>query len=231
MLSKRIKNIIKKLMVSTILFFTLLLPIKVSAGKILLDLCHNDTYTETVRDNGAYSSCGKYNERELMNNITLKVKDKLDALGYDTMITRDMEEAMSIEERVYLANSIQDLDLYISLHANSSANTATGTEGYAINSWSFTNSICKDISKQFDIPYRKTVASPYYNASINGSSSLLEIAFMNNEKDLDILINHQEEVADIIVKNIQEYYPLENKEEIKVINTGLGSFEVKVSYY
>ena len=54
---------------------------------------------------------------------------------------------------------------------------------------------------------------------------------MNNEKDLDILINHQEEVADIIVKNIQEYYPLENKEEIKVINTGLGSFEVKVNYY
>jgi N-acetylmuramoyl-L-alanine amidase len=230
MLSKKIKSIIKKVVISGLLFFCLLLPIKVSATKICLDLAHSDVYTESVRDNGAYSPCGKYNERELVSDITMKVKDRLDNLGYETVLTRDLEGSISIEDRVSLANSIENLDLFLSLHANSSEKPSTGTEGYVNNSWSFTNAICREISNTFDIPYRKTVASPYYNRLINPSSSLLEIAFMNSEQDLDILINHQDEVADIVVRNIQKYYPLEEKQETKTISTNLGSFDVKINY-
>ena len=69
-------------------------------------------------------------------------------------------------------------------------------------------------------------ATPYYNINIP-NSTLIELGFINNDIDRDILLNNQDEIAEIITNNIMKQYP---KSETKTIETNNGSFTIKVNY-
>ena len=95
MIRKKLIRLIKKITVSLVLVFTLATPFyalkayvpeqyvlkessinyNISTKKILLDLAHHDT----ANDKGC--SFGEYNEREISENITLKVKEILESKG------------------------------------------------------------------------------------------------------------------------------------------------------
>lgn len=170
-------------------------------GRILLDLAHLDTSL----DNGA--SYGGYTEREIVNSISLKVRDKLVEAGYDVELTRDMNTPTSIGERVRMANE-GDYDVYISLHINSCAveNTGTGVEAFSNGAWSLSNGVLRDMSAKFGLANRGVHETPYYNRNINKNNTLIELGFINNDKDRDILVYEQESISEIIVKNILENY-------------------------
>ena len=237
MLIKKIKKLLLKTITMGLLIFTLITPMKAmtSNTRILLDLAHSDVmyYSngELIRDDGA--TFGEYNERELVNQITLKVKTILEENGINVDLTRDFNESVTLEERIEKATKF-GYDAYISLHANSckTPNTGTGYEAYSNNQYNLSKNIVEELSSTYGLPNRGIQATPYYNILIQ-NSTLIELGFINNDIDRDILINKQDEVAQIIANNIlKQYKPkLESKTiDTKTIDTNCGSFNILINY-
>lgn len=233
MLFRKIKKILLKAFAIGLLLFTLTAPIKgfSSNTRILLDLSHSDTmyYSsdgQLIRDNGAVY--GDYTERELTNQIALKVKTILEENGISVDLTRNFDESVTLEERIEKANKF-NYDAFISLHANScvTPNTGSGYEAYSNNQYTLSKEIVEDLSETFGLPNRGIQATPYYNRLIQ-NSSLIELGFINNDIDRDILINKQDEVATIIANNILKQY--KPKLENKTIDTNNGSFNILINY-
>ena len=219
MIRKKLIKIIKKITLSLVLILTLATPFyklkaytpmpyvlkessinyNVSNKKILLDLAHHDT----IRDEGC--SFGEYNEREISENITLKVKEILESKGITIELTRGKDDVISISDRIVLANS-NDYDYYISIHVNSSEseNKGTGIEAFSNNCWSLSNSVLKELENEFNYENRGIFLSNFYNKRINTKSTILEIGFLNNERDRNYLINQQDRYAECIAKGIYE---------------------------
>lgn len=232
MLIRKIKKILLKAFTIGILIFTLITPMKAMTGntRILLDLSHSDTmyYSngELIRDNGAVYE--NYTERELTNQITLKVKTILEENGVNVDLTRDFDGQTTLEERVEKATKF-GYDAYISLHANSckTPNTGSGYEAYSNNQYSLSKNIVEELSSTYGLPNRGVQATQYYNRLIQ-NSTLIELGFINNDVDRDILINKQDEVATIIANNILKQY--KPKAETKTIDTNNGSFNILINY-
>ena len=219
MIRKKLIKMIKKITLSLVLILTLATPFyklkaytpmpyvlkessisyNVSNKKILLDLAHHDT----IRDEGC--SFGEYNEREISENITLKVKEILESKGITIELTRGKDDVISIADRIVLANS-NDYDYYISIHVNSSEseNKGTGIEAFSNNCWSLSNSVLKELENEFNYENRGIFLSNFYNKRINTKSTILEIGFLNNERDRNYLINQQDRYAECIAKGIYE---------------------------
>lgn len=170
---------------------------------IVLDYSHKDS----VKDNGATSKIDGTNEREVTNKLTKIVGDKLIDEGLNVIYTREIDGVISIPKRVEIANKIEG-DLYLSIHANITdeaiSTTSNGVEAFSNNAWSISNSILKNVSEDLGMVNRGVFPTPWYNREINYPSLLLEIGFLNNESDLDIIKNKQEGYADIIVESIVE---------------------------
>ena len=236
MVSKRIRKLIKIVVISLLLSITL--PIfgrtpqarVVEEPKVVLDLAHKDT----VNDVGA--SYLQWNERDIVNQITLKVGDKLLNKGFTVTYTRELDNPISINERVNLAKNT-DYWLYLSIHANSNdgIKAGTGVEIYSNNEWSLSNNILNDLQSEFGLTKRSSpIASSYYNRNI-ANSSLLEIGFINNDFDRNIMLNEQDKIAQIIADNIIKDYNIKH-EDSKIVTQELPMYDgsivpIKITYY
>ena len=219
MIRKKLIRLIKKITVSLVLVFTLATPFyalkayvpeqyvlkessinyNISTKKILLDLAHHDT------DNDKGCSFGEYNEREISENISLKVKEILENKGITVELTREKEDVISIADRIVLANS-NDYDYYISIHVNSSEseNKGTGIEAFSCDCWSLSHKVLEKLEKEFNYQNRGIYESNFYNKRIDSKSAIIEIGFLNNEYDRNNLINHQDRYAECIANGIYE---------------------------
>lgn len=219
MIRKKLIRLIKKIVVSLVLVFTLATPFytlkaytpepyvlkessinyNISAKKILLDLAHHDT----ANDKGC--SFGEYNEREISENISLKVKEILESKGITVELTRTKEDVISIADRIVLANS-NDYDYYISIHVNSTEieNKGTGIEAFSCDCWSLSHKVLEKLEKEFNYQNRGIYESNFYNKRIDSKSTIIEIGFLNNEYDRNNLINHQDRYAKCIAEGIIE---------------------------
>ena len=219
MIRKKLIKMIKKITLSLVLVLTLVTPFyklkaytpmpyvlkessisyNVSNKKILLDLAHHDT----IRDEGC--SFGEYNEREISENITLKVKEILENKGITIELTRGKDDVISIADRIVLANS-NDYDYYISIHVNSSEseNKGTGIEAFSCDCWSLSHKVLEKLEKEFNYQNRGIYESDFYNKRIDSKSTIIEIGFLNNEYDRNNLINHQDRYAKCIAEGIIE---------------------------
>ena len=236
MVSKKIRKLIKMVVISLLLSITLPMFGRtpqarvVEEPRVILDLAHRDS----INDVGA--SYEQWNERDIVNQITLKVGNKLLNNGFTVTYTRELDKPISINERVNLANNT-DYWLYLSIHANSndSPKAGTGVEAYSNNEYSLSDSILNDLRDTFGLVKRSSpIASPYYNRNIQ-NSSLLEIGFINNSYDRDIMLNKQDEIADIIANNIINDYNAKHSDS-KVVTQELLMYDgnkipVKVTYY
>ena len=202
----------------------------VDEAVILLDLAHRDTV------NDVWASYLQWNERDIVNKITLKVGDRLVNNGFTVTYTRELDKPISINERVKFANN-SDYWLYLSIHANSNdgAKAGTGVESYSNNEWSLSNSILNDLQSEFGLVKRSSpVESPYYNRNIQ-NSTLLEIGFINNDFDRNIMLTEQDKIAQIIADNIIKDYNAKHSDS-KVITQELSMYDgstvsMKVAYY
>ena len=219
MIRKKLIRLIKKITISLVLVFTLATPFytlkaytpepyvlkessinyNISTKKILLDLAHHDT----INDKGC--SFGEYNEREISENISLKVKEILESKGITVELTREKEDVISIADRIVLANS-NDYDYYISIHVNSTEieNKGTGIEAFSCDCWSLSHKVLEKLEKEFNYQNRGIYESNFYNKRIDSKSTIIEIGFLNNEYDRNNLINHQDRYAKCIAEGIIE---------------------------
>ena len=107
---------------------------KVNVSKlIVIDPGHN-----FGGDDGAYSTHNgiTYSERDLNMQVAVKLKNKLEAKGYNVVLTRKESDretlnvTQSLSNRVNIANNL-NADFFVSLHHNSAdAESAHGVETY-----------------------------------------------------------------------------------------------------
>lgn len=212
---RRIARIMKKILLGVLLTITISSPVLAQKRvepyqlkessinrvqkTILLDLAHHDT----SKDEGC--SYEGYNEREIAEDITLKVKDILESEGISVQLTRGKDDVISIAERIAMANS-NNYDYYISIHVNSceGENRGTGVEAWSNDAWSLSNKVLTELSNEFGYENRGIFQTDFYNRRINTKSTILEIGFINNSKDRYNLINHKDEYAECIAKGIYD---------------------------
>lgn len=96
-------------------------------GRVVIDPGHGGKDTGTIGPNGLM-------EKELVLDVALRLGRLIkDRLGAEVVYTRSSDVFIPLEERTKIAND-QRADLFISVHANSSAeSTATGVETYYFN--------------------------------------------------------------------------------------------------
>ena len=214
MLSKRIRTIIRSVVLSLAIFIgsqflgamTVATPIMHPTASrppvIMLDLAHRDTMNDCGAD---YL---QWNERDIVNPITEKVAERLVNKGYSVTLTRNYDQPISINDRVALA-ARTDYDYYVSIHANScqEANKGTGVESYYNGSAAkmMAEGMTKDLAAEFGVPNRGNFQSPYYTRRIH-DSVLVEVGFINHDRDRQYMLENQDRIADIIANNIDIAY-------------------------
>jgi N-acetylmuramoyl-L-alanine amidase len=100
------------------------LPQPPSEGiRIMLDPGHGGIDPGAIGENGL-------REKDVVLEITRKVKDLLEIKGYGVFITRNKDRFISLKKRARMANR-RKVDLFVSIHANAAVNhLARGTETF-----------------------------------------------------------------------------------------------------
>jgi N-acetylmuramoyl-L-alanine amidase len=94
--------------------------------KIVIDPGHGG------KDPGALGVAGVV-EKDVVLAIALQLRDRLQAAGFDVVLTRDTDVFIPLEERTARANT-ERADLFVSVHGNASLNTQlSGVETYYLN--------------------------------------------------------------------------------------------------
>jgi len=175
---------------------------------IALDAGHGGTTP------GAVS--GGCEEKVLNLDVIMKLNNILKAQGYDTYLTRDKDEYVSLSERADSANVLK-ANIFISVHNNSFTSSAKGTE-------TLYNSQAKEQGKRLaatiqthlveelnrnnrgviDRPDLAVLNSTYMPAA------LTEIMFMSNQEELGLIKQEsvRQKTAEAIAKAVNEYFGL-----------------------
>lgn len=166
-------------------------------------------------DAGAMSADGKRKEKDDNLRLTLKVKEQLEHMGIEVVLTRDDDSDVSLKDRCRIANR-KKCDLFIALHRNSSA------KGTGIEAWISKNEKNgeKRIAKQLvsslseiggltdrgvKSGYRNKAANNYYiNANTEMPSILLEVGFITAKEDNKVFDEYLDEYANTIAKIIYD---------------------------
>ena len=178
-------------------------------------------------DGGAMSKRGTI-EKHLNLNISLKVRNKLKALGYDVIMTRDEDKGLyttrtniyemkkdDLNNRCIMKNN-SNCDLFISIHQNFFEDTScSGPQvWYSKNKKScmFAHIVQQNLNS--DLGYNKRIEKSAGNAYkilrcyTDIPSVIVECGFLTNPKEEGKLKtdSYQERIADSIVRSIKEYY-------------------------
>lgn len=169
--------------------------------KVYLDPGHGGT------DSGAIGNGIK--EKDIVLAVAKKVESKLKKCNLDIRMARTTDDFKTLEYRSTDANS-WGADCFVSIHANSAdATSAQGLETY-----------CYKFAYRplADKVHEEIIASKTYTKNrgvkegnfhvvreTNMDACLVELAFISNSEDANLLKNKQEEFATAIAKGICKY--------------------------
>lgn len=183
-------------------------------------------------DDGAYSKHNgiQYVERDLNMQVAIKLKGKLEAEGYNVILTRNPDDKTyetmkeSLKKRVECAN-FEDTDLFISIHHDSSTyssasgftvfhssikGNSTGRDEKVTNiSKEIAKNIVNTVSSELDYKNRGAKDNDFYvikNTTM--PSILLECGFISNPAEAQKAANqsNQTKLAESIVKQINKLF-------------------------
>lgn len=154
---------------------------------------------------------GSVNEKDTVLAISLEVEKILKEKHVDSILTRNDDIFLSLEDRVKIANE-KKCSLFVSIHNNSFTDPSSSGILTTYNPYSPTGADIAEImqSKLRDIGMqnRKTMPRPnlYVLRHTEMPALLLEIGFISNKKDLSLITNadFQKKCAGQIVSGIEE---------------------------
>ncbi|MCL2528399.1 MAG: family 10 glycosylhydrolase, partial [Defluviitaleaceae bacterium] len=171
------------------------------------------------QDSGALGPMGAAVSESVivLQNVHL-LSDRLRSLGADVTIVRDTDDSFyTLQERVDISRGIKP-DMFISIHANSTAETTNATNIHGFTMW-YRNPNSLPLAQFFmeSLHYinpmttrHRTVhqANFFVCRPVWAPSVIVEISFMNNIHDFAWMINpvHQNELAWGMVNAILGYY-------------------------
>lgn len=172
--------------------------------KIALDAGHGG------KDPGAIGVTGT-KEKDFALTMVKKIEQRLkDNKKVSTILTRDNDKFLELSERVSIAKK-KKVDIFISMHANSSGTGASGTETFYTreDSKALADILHKHLIGATGLRDRKVQKkSLHVTRETNMPAVLLETAFINHPEDEKKLFDpaFQDRVADAIVAGIYEYF-------------------------
>lgn len=157
-------------------------------------------------------------------DFNIKIRDRLIEyfIGLDVQIythTSDIsDKSHSATDVVTYANSICSCDLAIDIHCN-----AGGGQGFEI--WVGKSGLCDSIAIEFcnnmnkinNVRGVKTKQndngkdSLYFIRELKAPSLVLESAFVDNEKDYNLLMFNADKIAEVYFKTIVDYYNIKER--------------------
>ncbi len=112
-------------MLNTLLLFSFIVNLAAKSFIVVIDPGHGGV------ENGA--TVGEFYESHLVLDIAKRIERELSSKEVSVVLTRDIDEQLSLKERADVANNL-NADLFISIHANAStSSTLFGIETYSID--------------------------------------------------------------------------------------------------
>ena len=160
-------------------------------------------------DHGAIR--GNINEKDITLDVAKRVRTLLEKKGYEVFMTREIDETLSLQERVEISENLIP-DLFISIHVNSSnSETPNGLEThyYKENSLNLAKTVHASMLNNVQANNRGLFKSKFY--VINHTTApaiLLEIGFMSNPIERVQLITElrKQATAKAIAEGIDDYF-------------------------
>lgn len=156
-------------------------------------------------------------EKDINLSIAVKIKEQLNVLGYDVLMTREGDEKVSLEERVKTANE-NGASLYISIHQNACEEESSDVHGietyYSAGKEDDSKRLAQLVQQQLtdntDARDREILANEdlYVIRQTNMPACLVETGFLSNRKERELLVDndYQEQLAASIVSGVELYF-------------------------
>lgn len=168
---------------------------------------------------GADSGCikGDVLEKDINLSIAMKIREQLNARGYEVLMTRESDETLSLEERVKLANE-NGATIYISIHQNFSdekPDEVNGIETYysaesELDSKRLAQLMQQQLTDSTDARDRNILANEnlFVIRETNMPACLVETGFLSNKKECGLLVadDYQTQLAESIVSGVELYF-------------------------
>lgn len=170
-------------------------------------------------DPGATNGSNK--EKTINLNVSLEVKKHLERHNVKVFLSRSGDTNPTLSQRTNDANS-KNVNCFVSIHCNSFSNTSSqGVETFSFEgnyptSEKLRNSIHDEVIKKGlytkNRGYKK--ANFHVLRETKMDAALIEMAFISNSQDLQLLLNRQKDFAECIAKGILSYFGISWKNEI-----------------
>lgn len=156
--------------------------------KVVIDPGHGGS------DPGAIGPSG-LREKDIVLDISLKLKDILSSKGYSIVMTRTTDVYLTLAERASISNN-SGADLFLSIHNNSfSEPSANGTETFSYQSTGFGADVARKIQSELvsahGLTNRGFKTENFHVLKYNKiPAALTEIAFISNPYEESLLANN-----------------------------------------
>ncbi len=191
---------------------------------------------------GKRSPDGSLLENEFNRRVVELLDKHLRRNKFETVLVAPGDEDVPLEKRVQTANNSK-ADLYVSIHANSSAangwDTANGIEIFVVklgyNAEKAAKAVLKHLVKGTPQKNRGIKEANFYVLrKTNMPAILIECGFMNNKEELKLLKSEtfRQECAEEIAKGICEFFKVtfvrESPQQSKYIwKVQIGAFSIE----
>ncbi len=154
-------------------------------------------------------------EKEINLNIGLKVKEKLERLGFTVLMTRETDVWVDLEERKEMYDR-SEATAFVSIHLNEAPKDALTSEGGEVyynpqkneQSQTLAEFIVNEISEKTGMRNRGVKENDYYVLLTSKVAVLAECGFMTSEEQYALLKtdSYRELIAEGIVDGLVKYY-------------------------
>lgn len=189
------------------------------AYKIMIDAGH-----------GGYDNGARYNDRKEKDdnlNLALAVGQLLSDEGFQVQYTRTSDVYQSPTEKAQIANR-NDVDLFVSIHRNSSEqpNQYSGVQTLVYDDSGIKSYIAREINSELEeVGFTNLGVSVRPDLAVLRRTKmpalLVEVGFINNEKDNELFDQEFSEIAQGIAEGITEVLKEIQPKTGYVVQTGL----------
>lgn len=198
------------------------------AYKIMVDAGH-----------GGYDNGAMYNGRKEKDDnlrLALAVGQLLAEEGFDVQYTRTSDIYQSPTEKAQIANR-NDVDFFVSLHRNSSEqpNQYSGVQTLVYDDSGIKAQIAREVNDELEeVGFRNLGVSVRPDLAVLRRTKmptiLVEVGFINNDKDNELFDTEFQEIAQGIAEGITEVLKEEQPRTGYVIQTGLFRNPANATY-
>lgn len=159
-------------------------------------------------DHGAIR--GDISEKDITLDVSKRVRELLEKKGYEVFMTREIDETLSLQERVEISENLVP-DMFVSIHVNSSNSDAPNgleTHYYKDNSLILAKTVHASMLNHVQANNRGLFKSKFYVINHTSAPAVLcEIGFLSNTEERNELIteSRKQRTAKAIAEGIIEY--------------------------